>query len=565
MRITGCRATPAATAALGLDEVEFRRLGPVVALVGPNGSGKTRILRLVREGLEHPEHNWLENVSRDTDGQALNLARFGPRAFTLQPTSYLNSRDLETKAEQAKQIGEHGALHELGPAYVQRVVERYAWAFAPGGGVAAPAAVEAFDSLRKVFADLLKLDLALDREQRKATLGGFAIGAQPMSEGQAALFQLGVILHAQQAQLGSVILFWDEPEAHLHPAAVVEVFERIQSANTGGQIWLATHSDALVAHLEPEALWYINERRARWAGTQPEKVIAGLFGGEEGAERLTTFLGMPLRFAAVRFAADCLFEPAVLGVTDSDDQCELIRSCLPARPAERRLRLLDFGAGQGRFLGTLATMLGVEWVRDEIDYFAFDSSPEHRAELDQTIREIWPDDADARLLADAERLERMGGAGGADVVLLCNVLHEIPPQRWLDNFGPNGLITRSLTPGGLLMVVEDYGMPRGEKAHQSGFLLLDSQELQALFSTTEVKTATARAGRLAAHVIPAERVGGVTTETCRAAIGLVQGNAMDRVREIRASGDVSYKQGLRHALATQLAVNANLALDLLGT
>lgn len=554
MRIVSCRATANARGALGLDEVDFRRLGAVVALVGPNGSGKTRILRLVREGMEQT-HEWLENVSAAPAGQPLRAVNFGPRAYSVQPTTHLNSTDLEARAEQAMQASKHGALHELGPAYVQRVVERYAWAFSPGGEVPGkPAAVLAFEGLAKLFDDLLGLELGLDRHERKATLGGFPLGTRPMSEGQAALLQLGVILHAQQAELGDLVLFWDEPEAHLHPAAIVDVFERIQRVNAGGQIWLATHSDALVAHLEPDALWYVEKGKATWAGREPEKVISGLFGGDEGPQKLATFLGLPAQFGAVRFAMECLFEPGVLGATDSDEQCRLVRKCLPPRDSERPLRMLDFGAGKGRFLGTLAAMQGHEWVRENIDYVAFDESPEHREERRERIREVWPEEVDRR---DVDR----AGTANVDAVLLCNVLHEIAPEKWCDTFGPNGLIKQVLRSDGGLVVVEDYQLPRGEKAHQSGFLLLAGQELQTLFSAGKLTSAQSGSGRLAAHVIPAAHVGNVTPASCRAAIELVRSNATARVRQIRNSRDTSYRQGLLHALATQLVVNSILALE----
>ena len=44
---------PHLTRANGLEEIEFDRLGDIVALAGPNGAGKTRILKSVWTQIQH--------------------------------------------------------------------------------------------------------------------------------------------------------------------------------------------------------------------------------------------------------------------------------------------------------------------------------------------------------------------------------------------------------------------------------------------------------------------------------------------------------------------------------
>jgi chemotaxis methyl-accepting protein methylase len=59
--------------------------------------------------------------------------------------------------------------------------------------------------------------------------------------------------------------------------------------------------------------------------------------------------------------------------------------------------------------------------------------------------------------------------GTFDVIIMCNVLHEIDTKDWLKLFRKDGLISSLLSKKGLLLLVEDQQIPTGEKAYQKGF------------------------------------------------------------------------------------------------
>lgn len=68
-----------------------------------------------------------------------------------------------------------------------------------------------------------------------------------------------------------------------------------------------------------------------------------------------------------------------------------------------------------------------------------------------------------------------------DFVLLCNVLHEIPLDEWQSNLNK---VIKSLKPDGFLIIIEAKTLSKGEKIGKIGYLLLDVQELQKLFGTS---------------------------------------------------------------------------------
>src|SRR5207253_10002372 len=75
-----------------------------------------------------------------------------------------------------------------------------------------------------------------------------------------------------------------------------------------------------------------------------------------------------------------------------------------------------------------------------------------------------------------------------DVVIMCNVLHDLDPKDWLKLFQNQGIIANLLSDNGILLLVEDHQIPIGEIAYQKGFLVLDTPQLKELFKISEKET-----------------------------------------------------------------------------
>jgi hypothetical protein len=152
-----------------------------------------------------------------------------------------------------------------------------------------------------------------------------------------------------------------------------------------------------------------------------------------------------------------------------------------------------------------------------------------------------------------------------DVVVLCNVLHEIDPKTWLKLFGTNGAITSLLKEDGVLLVVEDTQMPIGEKAYHNGFIVLNTSQLKDLFVITPEESiyfnrSDARGDdRLQAHKISKRLLGKITATSRIMALRSVREMAQRAITKIREQ-KADYKQGKLHAFYVQQFANASLAL-----
>ena len=397
-----------------------------------------------------------------------------------------------------------------------------------------------------------------------------ALSTKTLSPGQQILFQFGCNIHAQGGSLADCLAIMDEPETHLHPKALLEVVDRLTHLLTGGQLWIATHSVPLVAHMiakDPECLWFAKDGGFTRGGRTPKDVLESLMGkGGEGAKRLHDFTMLIPQYAALNFSAQCLLEPGSVGDKEGDGQTTQIAQILKNRRQEQRgkLKILDYGAGKGRLLPALGKSAT---DHDHFDYYA-NTYPGDSEECRRQILALFGSDQQERYF---EGEPPAPGDHFFDVIVMCNVLHEIDPDTWLEEFGAEGAMHGLLAPGGALLIVEDYGMNVGEKAHSYGFLLLNTPELRSLF---RIKNGDAEGklfleepsqeerykDRLIAHLIGRECVARVSEASRREAIEGLRHRMWQIVEKALGDepirGEMTSDKGRDFARASQLFVNA---------
>jgi len=431
-------------------------------------------------------------------------------------------------------------------------------------GESKAAAVESYERLKGLVETVLGTKLERDGEGG-VLLFGRPIAQAGLSEGQSVLLQFCVGLHAQGGALNDTILVMDEPENHLHPEVVIGVIERVVKQLGGGQLWIATHSVALISQFEPDQVWYMENGSVSQAGSTPEKVLYGLLGGEEKAQKLASFTDLPASYAANRFALQCLVSPGTVGPKDDDPQMEQVRMALEEGGVQR---VLDFGAGQGRLASSLCEALGRSEgkVPAGFEYVAYDADTKDEDVCLAAIGRLYGEAA-GRWFSDLHPLLDAKGEGYFDAVVMCNVLHEIDPVDWLKLFDARGPLVRLMKEDGYLLVVEDERMPVGERAYAKGFLVLGTDELRELFCvrTDEegFKSNSQRDGRLKAHRIPRAVLGRMSDASRKKVLELVKRRAEDKVKELRTQ-KASYRNGMLHAFWVQQLANATLALGELG-
>lgn len=607
-------------------------LSGVVVLAGPNGGGKSRFLRMLpnllirklspeqteeairrREMLElerramtqqiqtlsfEPQAHQralqslqfqlsthaveLEAISRSfqmndavttSDGRAPRFIRFVPNGYQLQDPFQLPQSESTNRASRfttSIENSQGGA-----PAYAASVLRRATeegYQRMRAGETASSVAEADEERLLSILQTLLGDDVRIALRDGQLRIGKYDPYWQTLSAGQQMLFQFGCLLHAQAEQVKNSIVLMDEPENHLHPGVLIQVIDSLTKLLSDGQLWIATHSVPLIAHLmskEPDCLWYVNEGRVKRSGRTPEVVLESLLGGEQGARDLQALTQLPSSYAANRFLAECLVAPGTVGPDVKDPQTLQIRQALwdqqPANAEKRsKLRVLDFGAGKGRLLATLMDSLQpgqVPWF----DYIAFDPSPGDKADCVKQIELSYGSSTD-RLFDSLDVLAARLNKGSFDAVVMCNVLHEVDPADWVEMAKSCASLLKD---SGSLVLVEDYGIPVGERAHNYGFLLLDEPELVELFAIQEQDRAAGRFSRasspevrykdrLVIHVVAKECVGRLTASTRKSAIEKLHERMSRHVREWLRNPTTKSSSGRDYARSAQLMANSEL-------
>jgi SAM-dependent methyltransferase len=234
------------------------------------------------------------------------------------------------------------------------------------------------------------------------------------------------------------------------------------------------------------------------------------------------------------------------------------------RELGRPVRILDYGAGKGRLLDIAEHELGQSLVT-LLDYSAFDPSPKHAETCKSTIARIYGSSDGRYYSKKSSILETLAGKK-FDAVILCNVLHEISPIEWRHEFDS---IASIISPSGELLIVEDLLLPHGEHAHNEGFVIASQEAFRLLFAIQESETGVIRqvwtenpkmADRLICIGIRASQLTYVTSETVVNALSYISKHASQRIQEIRSDEELSYKNGLLHALYLHQFANSTFAL-----
>lgn len=498
--------------------------------------------------------------------------RFVPKQLNLTDPRVQHKAILKSLYDQAKQPG-LDSFETKCFSYIQKVQDRE-WEASHQRSTHEPAhiqeAKDEYEKLESLIELLLKarIDRSLDAD---VTLFGRPLAEAGLSEGQKVLIQLAVALHAQRSELGNTVFIMDEPENHLHPSALIEFLDALERVASNSQFWIATHSVPLLAHIarkEPMSIWYVEDGEVSNAGSKPEKVLRGLLGDDEQIGNLNTFTSLPAQYAAISFAAECLTEPKVVGGGTGDKQIAQIGGLLNF-DVNFPIALLDYGAGKSRLLSGLSEIATVQAksLSDRVSYFAFDSSDKDRAASLATIEAIYGN-AITRHFLDADKFFSSKEDASIDMVVMCNVLHEIPPNEWLNLFAQHSLIGRSLKDSGFLLVVEDQRIPIGEKAHKFGFLVLDTPHLRTLFAVSDADVQDGLFqdydhqgdGRLKAHKISRTLLTRLSAATRKRAIEQLRETAKDKISALRQATP-DYRNGQLHGFWTQQFANASLWLD----
>ena len=299
----------------------------------------------------------------------------------------------------------------------------------------------------------------------------------------------------------------------------------------------------------------------------PEEVLRSLLGGEDRISKLQDFISLPGVFALNRHAFESLFHPIAVSTDKNDPQILQIRNEIKNHLAnEDKIRILDYGVGKGRLLSNIIgnNPEPISNLHQWFDYIAYDKYDYDKAECIEVLKKVYSN-SHKRYFNEFSNLFSFYDRESFDIVIMCNVLHEIEPKEWLNMFSKDGEIPKLLNDKGILLLVEDQEMQIGEKAYQKGFIVLNTTELKELFQITEDDKdfgfSDARGdNRLKAHRINKEYLTRITAESRIKCLEELHSLSKTKILEIRGK-DINYKNGKKHGFWIQQYANTGLVLS----
>lgn len=586
-------------APLGLAPFTLKKLSKIVVFAGPNGSGKSRLLRYVDQSLrlrheistprktldeqiilyrthiqEHPENRDIPQLRTtladfERSNRLLdNIEVTSSDRYTFAPIpqlvdSWTQSRDAIESGKTLAETLTNNNSSTYAMAYVQSVHDQYWHATHQDSEATDQERAEArgkFESLLAIIKLFVGVSPQFSKLERRPLLFGKPIALAALSNGQLILLQMAVDLHAKQRRLESAVVFLDEPELHLHPSAVIEFIDRIAASGANTQLWISTHCVPLLAHLHARgdaSLYYMKAGKPEFAGSAPQEVLQSLLGDDARASELREYIGFSDRLALTNYAAQCLLPPTSVEASSRDDQVNQIAKFIASKAGP--LKILDFGAGKGRLLTSLQA--DAAEVLANAQLYALETNPESFTSCKNAYAMAGHPD---RAFGSTDSLLEKVDDKSIDLVVLCNVLHEIDPDAWLELFAAStGIIQRLLKDDGEVLLVEDMAIPRGEHAHKYGFMVLDTAQIRTLFSITshdsgEFVTDIKRNDRLKAHLISKSLLSRISRDTRDRAIEQLRTQARTKIEEIRSSSNHSFGSGRLHAFWLAQFANASL-------
>ena len=548
------------TSKRGLQPASLRNLGQLVVLVGPNGAGKSRYLQIAEFiisdiGTAQDQFESAQalygSLKMSADELAKHLKRIAPglrgaerggkaKVVTL---TYASSQDYgqdpltvpPNEADSRVASNTSGGFESASESiydYFFEVARALHDAKHPDTRDL-PAIQQGLEDAR-AFNQILKalllaeIEPGLNANRRViARFRGRVFNPRELSMGELILAGWAIVLHRQKAWLSGSCVLIDEPETGIESAHFVD----------GGAI--------------------------EYAGNKIEKVLDRLLGGPEGRTKLRALLADADEIAFDVFAAQSLLPPGVVSAQDSDpQQAQMVNAARDLGVSKENVRILDFAAGRGRLA---AALLGARAAANRrFTYYAFHdpsfSDPGDRRECLEHIQSLEQEGAPASYLLDTLEGLMVRDAARMDLVVMCNVLHEIPVSDWQRCFGR---IHDVLTEDGHLVILEDQFPPTGELPHANGYVILDELGLQHLFDSKEaiLPMPAKKDGRLTAFAIPRAFLPRVQPQTIGRALASVKRKAEEQIRQIRAKGkpERTFQLGRLHAHFTLLYANAQLA------
>lgn len=530
----------------------------IVGVFGKNGVGKTRFLNVVFNTIQAAsqieEQSYVENMQENALRKVLFL-----NADEILAIKHGNEREETDKSNffdtaVIDEIGLQKYIIENGKKLLTYIGTR--WYDVPKLPREEPLAAffELFNSffaggLRTVNDITLKANLQVDE---------LDINEYTLSDGEwIEVFYLLLIAATKYlpGKYEDAIILIDEIENYLNPQSIRNILKHLEAVfGKKGQLWIASHSLDVLLCLNSRNCFWLERKNKETFIHKPSiehfsKIREELYGNDINAQLGQSFREDEMKHYFSEFMMQCLKEPeTVKCINQNDIQLKLFLKCIDKQKGQ--IDILDFGAGEGR-IGKALNELNDK----RISYYAYDIEEEN-------VRKIQRMQFAKRVYASKEEISRK-----FDVILLCNVLHEIYIWCWEDDL--NFIFSR-LNENGILIFIEDLKLPVGEYIDETGFLLLDGEMSAKLFGQENISLILAEDERYRDRILCAaiNSKAHILKKDIFETLKLLKKRSIEKIWQIRRNrkDDFAFQPrrlGGEMARAAQLAVNADIALEYL--
>lgn len=544
----------------GLNEFSIPSLGNIVILAGSNGSGKTRLLKLIeryivslKNGLDSKElklnissidNNDEEILTPETVSkiEIVNYSHYDAQLQTSKgytPYVISKAKDLLRKHDYAETaLNALLLLDDMSNGYSSEYKDKSEW-----------------ERFVQGYATPLNITLTKDVETGQPLLFTRKTEIAGLSPGQQYLLRIAVACYCNEKN-NNIIFLLDEPELHLHPKAQIDLIKILRDKFPDAQFWISTHSLSLISFItifDPSTtVLYMENGNTHLFRSNSGDLLNGLIGSENNRFAIRQFMAAPDEYACNRFAIECLTKPNVSDALKSNPQNELIKQCL----AKNNI-IVDFGVGKCRLLEELSNDKK-DIIGSSIQYFAYDKYDTY-AEQAKHNMSIYGSSS-ANYFNDKEALAKKVD-GNADYVFMINVLHEIDPKYWIEEFS---FIQKLLKEDGKLVIVEREELTVGESPYSNGFLMINEKGAIQLFGKDNcefIRHSDPKKKHIVKHSINKEGLG-INKEHLVNCINTIIDESIKTIDELKhteVKNDIDkFKTGIRLAFYLNQYANANL-------
>lgn len=358
-----------------------------------------------------------------------------------------------------------------------------------------------------------------------------------LSPGELMLFYMSIFLAIQQNGKKNKVIILDEPESHLHPKALLSFITLLQKTSDFKEIWIATHSLFLVPKFPFETITYICNSAIQSRTSQIYRNIFSEILGDEGGE-IRMFFSSLEQWQYCEFMAECFTDPTVIDTVNAqDEQVQLFIDCLKQH---KPYRILDCGGGSGR-LG-LSLKAAQNGEMKDICYEIYDRNPTYKGK-------------EFAVYTDLKKIKEP-----YDCIVMMNFLHEVEPKEWVNLLRE---VHKLMKATGHLVFVEVAALRQGEMPNKSGYFVLGKEELEILFDCPQglEEIRHKEKQKSCCVLIPGERLAVVNDDLIKAAIRHLRQRMLNDIimfRKKESKGEIDDRRGRHFAFLTQQYINAEL-------